>query len=134
MKSRKNKRMKYFSLPTQLVFLGLSYLSSLSAMHVLSLPTRMLPLDSIKITWSHEATTYDKKIVDDFFYHQGIHISGPFMYDGIFVQAKYDPTIIFREGAGVNNKFRGKELHVLQNSSWRSVPDIILSDFKRTKL
>ena len=80
--------------------------------------------DSKKITWSYEKTSYDKRYVENYFYEQGIHISGPFLYDGIFVQAKFDPTMSFEDGSVVNNKMRGKQLHILYNSSWRAIPNM----------
>lgn len=80
--------------------------------------------DSKKISWSYETTSYDKRFVDNYFFDHGIHISGPFLYDGIFVQAKFDPAVKFQEGDVVNNKMRGKELHVLVNATWRSIPNM----------
>ena len=80
--------------------------------------------DSKKISWSYENTTYDKRFVDSYFFDHGIHMSGPFLYDGIFVQAKFDPAMKFQEGDVVNNKMRGKELHVLINATWRSIPNM----------
>jgi len=80
--------------------------------------------DSKNITWSFETNTYDKKFVDDYFYENGVHMSGSFLYDGIFVQAKFDDELAMQEGNIVNNRNRGKELHIFQNKTWRSIPSI----------
>ena len=80
--------------------------------------------DSKNISWSYETSSYDKQFVNDFFYDNGIHLSGNFLYDGIFVQAKFDDELALQEGSIVNNRNRGKQLHIFQNKTWRSIPSI----------
>lgn len=81
--------------------------------------------DNKNLTWSYEKQHYDSRYIDAYFSENGIHISGPFLYDGIFVQAKFDHELAsLKNGTVVNNKSRGKELHVLQNSTWRSIPNM----------
>lgn len=81
--------------------------------------------DSKNITWSYVKQNYDKSYIDKYFFDNGIHISGPFLYDGVFVQAKFDQNLPpLKEGTVVNNKNRGRELHILQNGTWRYIPNM----------
>lgn len=73
--------------------------------------------DSKNISWSYENQSYDKHFVSKYLNDRGIHISGPFLYDGIFVQAKFDRKVTLDEGKLGNNNLRGRQTHISRNFS-----------------
>ena len=81
--------------------------------------------DAGLIDWSYETQSYNATFVAQYFIDEGITMSGHFVYDGIFVQAKLDsPLQPLHDGALGNNILRGKEIHLLVNHTWHLVPNM----------
>jgi hypothetical protein len=79
------------------------------------------------ITWSFINDHYDRNFVDKYFNDEGIHMSGPLEYSGIFVQAKYDdiPTSrLFHNGALSHNRLKPRQIYCLWQGVWRPVANM----------
>lgn len=78
--------------------------------------------NSKKITWTYDKREYDHRFVNEYFNANGIFISGPFLYGGSFVQAKFDEFLDpFPEGTVAHNKNRPKQLFLLRNHTWHKL-------------
>ena len=78
-----------------------------------------------KLNWTFEAQPYDHEFVTKYFSADGIQISGLFMYDGIFLQAKMDNYLHSLPNHTIcHNVARGKEVYLLLNNTWRSIPNM----------
>lgn len=81
--------------------------------------------DAGLIDWSYEKRPYDPSFVTRYFVEEGITMSGHFIYDGIFVQAKLDaPLQPLHDGSLCNNVLRGKEINMLINQTWHLLPNM----------
>ena len=81
--------------------------------------------DAGLLTWSYVNHSVDHSYVNEQFLSRGVHISGKFEYDGIFLQVKLDQILsIFSEGTVVHNQMRPKKIYVLINNLWRRLPSM----------
>ena len=78
-----------------------------------------------KLNWTYEMQPYDRAFAAKYFFADGIQISGLFLYDGVFLQAKMDPYLYNLPDYYIcHNTARGKEMHLLLNSTWRAIPNM----------
>jgi hypothetical protein len=81
--------------------------------------------DAGLLSWSYVNHSVDQIYVNHEYQSRGIHISGRFQYDGIFLQVKLDQLIDkLQEGTVIHNSKRPRLLFVLYINQWRRLPSM----------
>lgn len=80
--------------------------------------------DAKQINWDLARQDYDHLYIDETFNRDGIHLSGSFLYRGLFVQAKFDPDVSHLPEGTVAHRKHSKELFYKQNHTWHAVRDM----------
>lgn len=81
--------------------------------------------DAGLLSWSYTNHSIDKSYVNEQYQSKGIHISGTFQYDGIFLQVKLDPILMkLTEGAVVHTAKRPRLIFMLISNQWRRLPSM----------